>query len=326
MRRRQFIGLLGGAAAWPLAARAQQPKMPVVGFLHTQSPDLYAHSLAGFQQGLRETGYVQGQNVEVEYRWANNRDDQLQKLVTDLIRRQVDVIVTGGGVSPALAAKAATSTIPIVFTIGGDPVKNGLVPSLNRPGGNITGVSRIINDLVSKRLEVLHQLVPQANVVGYLADRRTAPANDVTNELRSAARALGQEIVFQPVSSITEFEPAFEALRQRQAGALLVASGPLFASNADKIVALAARYGLPANYPIRDFVVAGGLMSYGADLAETWRLGGRYAGRILKGTKPADLPVQLPTKFELVLNLKTAKALGLDIPAKVLALADDVIE
>jgi ABC-type uncharacterized transport system substrate-binding protein len=269
---------------------------------------------------------VQGREIEVDYRWANNRDDQLQRLVTDLIRRQVDVIVTGGGISPALAAKAATSTIPIVFTIGGDPVKNGLVPSLNRPGGNITGVSRIINDLVSKRLEILHQLVPQANVVGYLADRRTPPANDVTNELRSAARALGQEIVFQPVSSITEFGPAFETLRQRQAGALLVASGPLFASNADEIVALAARYRFPANYPIRDFVLAGGLMSYGADLAETWRLGGQYAGRILKGTKPADLPVQLPTKFELVLNLKTAKALGLTVPQSLLTGADEVIE
>jgi putative ABC transport system substrate-binding protein len=327
MKRREFITLVGSTAiAWPLAARAQQAAMPVIGFLHSQASDLYSHALAGLHQGLKEAGYVEGRNVAVEYRWANNQNDRLPELAADLVRRQVAVIVTAGGTLTAIVAKAATSTIPIVFTNGGDPVKVGLVASLNRPGGNVTGVTRITSELAAKRLEILRELVPQATTLAYLVDPRTPPANDVTNDLLAAARTLGRQVSFVEARSTDDFEPAFTTLVQRQTGALIVAPSPLFTSNGDKLVTLAARHKIPAIYQFRDFVAEGGLMSYGADLAENWRLGGVYAGRILKGAKPADLPVQLPTKFELVINLKTAKTLGLTIPPTLLAIADEVIE
>jgi putative ABC transport system substrate-binding protein len=300
--------------------------MPVIGFLHSQTSDLYVDELAGFRRGLKESGYVEGQNLAVEYRWGNNQDDQLPVLAADLVRRQVAAIVTAGGSLTAITAKAATSTIPIVFTNGGDPVKLGLVASLNRPGGNVTGISRITSDLAAKRLEILRELVPKATTLAYLIDSRTPAANNPTDDVRAAARALGRQVIFLEAGSPGDFEPAFTTLAKRQAGALIVGPSPLFTSTGNLLVSLAARYNIPAIYQFREFVSKGGLMSYGADLADTWRLGGLYAGRILNGTKPADLPVQLPTKFALVINLKTAKALGLEIPPALLARADEVIE
>jgi putative ABC transport system substrate-binding protein len=325
MRRREFITLLGGAAAWPLAARAQQPTVPVIGFLHSQTPDTYADSLAGFRKGLKEGGYVEGQNVAVEYRWGNNQDDQLPALAADLVRHRVAAILTAGGALTARAAKAATSTIPIVFTIGGDPVKFGLVASLNRPGGNVTGVSRITNELGAKRLEILRAMVPQATTVGFLVDPRSLLAEEI-DDLPAAARTLGQQVIILEARSDRDFDPAFATLIQCGAGALVVGFGPMFNRNRDELVALAARYKIPTISQYRDITAAGGLMSYGAGIEDSWRLGGVYIAQILKGAKPADLPVQQSTKFDLVINLKTAKALGLDIPPNLLAIADEVIE
>ena len=324
MRRREFITLIGAAAAWPLAARAQQPAMPVVGFLRSTSPAPFANLVTAFRKGLNEAGYVEGQNVTVEYRWAEGRHDRLPALVADLIRRKVDVFV--GNNLAALAAKAATTTVPIVFASGSDPVTDGLVASLNRPGGNVTGVSFISGVLGPKRLELLRQLVPGAKTIAMLANRSTAETVTERNDVQAAALAIGQQPVIVDASSDHDIEAAFATFIQRGAGALLVGTGAFLNSHRDRIVALAARHALPVVYPLREYVEAGGLMSYGTSINDAYRQAGVYAGRILKGEKPGDLPVMQSTKFELVLNLKTAKTLGLEVPDRILVAVDEVIE
>jgi putative ABC transport system substrate-binding protein len=324
MRRRAFITLLGGAAAtWPLAARAQQPAMPVIGFLHSQASDNYTAVLAGFRQSLKDAGYVEGQNIAIEYRWGNDQLDRLPALAADLVARRVAVIVAGGGSPSTLAAKSATTNIPIVLVTGSDPVALGLVASLNRPGGNITGVTFVTSMLAAKRLGLLRELVPQATTVAYLSDPRFDSAKD---EVLAAAGALGLQIIGVEARSVGDFETAFATLVQRRAGALLVGAQPLFTSNRDKLVALAARHKIPAIYQNRDYALDGGLVSYGASQEDAFRLGGVYVGQILKGAKPADLPVQQATKAELVINLRTARTLRLTVPLALLARADEVIE
>jgi len=324
--RRNFLATLGGAAVgWPLAARAQQPAMSVVGFLNSVSPGPFARMVAGFQQGLREAGYVEGQNVTVEYRWAEGQNDQLPALAADLVARQVAVIAATGGPAPVLAAKAATSSIPIVFVSGVDPIKAGLVASLNRPGGNITGVSPLLSALGSKRLELLHSLVPKAAVIGVLVNPNYDPDAQV-RDVQVAADTIGLQVKVLPASSVEEIDKAFAAASQQVVAALFVANDPYLDSHRDQIIALAARAAIPAMYYTRAYTAAGGLISYGANIADAYRQAGIYTGKILKGAKPAELPVLQPTKFDLVINLKTAKALGLEIPDKLLALADEVIE
>jgi putative ABC transport system substrate-binding protein len=327
MRRRDFITLLGGAAAaWPLAARAQQPAMPVIGFLNTGSPNTFAHLTASFREGLKEAGYIEGQNCAIEYRWAESRYDQLPALATDLVKRQVIVIAATGGEQSAVAAKAATTTIPIVFTAGGDPVRQGLVASLNHPGGNLTGMFFLTGAIESKRLGLLRELVPSAATIGVLLNPNSPAAELQLRDIPDAARTIGQTIAILEARTERDIDAAFATLIQRQVGALLVASDPLFSNRRDQIVALATRYSVPTIYYLREFATAGGLMSYGANLVDAFRHLGIYTGRILSGEKPADLPVMQPTKFELVLNLKTSKALGLTVPDRLLALADEVIE
>jgi putative ABC transport system substrate-binding protein len=324
MKRRAFITLLGGAAAWPLLARAQQPAMPVVGFLRSTTEAGSAHLVTAFSQGLNEAGLVQGRNVAIEYRWADDQHERLTALAADLVRRQVAVIVANA--VSAQAAKIATTTIPIVAVTGIDPVRMGLVASLNRPGGNVTGVMFTVTDLTAKRLGLLHELVPKAAVIGVLHDPN---APEVEIELRSteaAGRAIGQQVLIVKAASEREFKAAFGTIVQAGAGALLVLGGPLFLSHRRQLVALAARYALPASYVTRQYPEAGGLMSYGPSQTDAYRRAGIYAGRILKGEKPADMPVQLPTKFDLVINLGTAKAFGFEVPDRLLALADEVIE
>jgi putative tryptophan/tyrosine transport system substrate-binding protein len=321
--RREFITLLGGAAAWPIAARAQHPTMPVVGFIHSQLPDRYADRLGPFRQGLKGSGYVDGENVAIEYHSAEGQSDRLRSLVDDLIRRQVTVIV--GNTAGTLAAKAATATIPIVFYPGGDPIEAGLVASLNRPGGNVTGVSFFGTVLGPKRLELLRQLVPNATTIAMLVNP-SADAEGERRDVQGAARAIGQQLIVLDASSDRDIEGAFPIFVQRGAGALFTSTGAFMISNRERLVALAARYALPASYAARENVVAGGLMSNGTSLSEALHQVGVFTGRILKGEKPADLPVMRPTKFEFVLNLKTAKTLGLEIPPTLLALADEVIE
>jgi putative ABC transport system substrate-binding protein len=328
MRRREFITLLGGAAsAWPLAARAQERAMSVIGFLDSGSPDLDVNVklVRAFRQGLSEAGYVEGRNVAIEYRWANNDNDRLQELAADLVRRLVTVIFASGGVRPALAAKAATSTIPIVFRIGADPVDAGLVASLNRPGGNLTGVTNLNVEVGPKRLELIHELVPTATIA-FLVNPTNLTTETLLRNAQAAAHTLGLQLHVLQASTEHEFDAVFATLAELRAGGLLIAADPLFSSRIEQLAALTVRHAVPAIHQFREFAAAGGLMSYGASLIDSSRLAGVYSGRILKGEKPADLPVVQPTKFELVINLKTAKALGITVPLTLQAAADDVIE
>ena len=324
--RRLFLALVGGVALWPLATRAQQPAMPVIGFLNTRSVDDDPELTAAFRKGLNETGYMEGRNTAIEYRWANNDPQRLPELASDLVRRQVTVIVATGGNVSALAAKAATATIPIVFSVGGDPIKLGLVAQLNRPDSNATGVTVLTGLLGAKRLELLRELIPKATVIAVLINSTNPSAETYVRETQEAARTVGQQIHTLSASTEVEIEAAFATLAQVRAEALLVVTDAIFIGRRAQITALAVRYAVPAIYEASVFARVGGLMSYGPNFVEEMRQVGIYTGRILKGEKPADLPVQQPTKFELVINLKTARALGLEIPASLVARADEVIE
>jgi putative ABC transport system substrate-binding protein len=327
MRRREFITLLGGAAvAWPLAARAQQPAMPVIGFVGTGAAapnELYVASLTN---GLKSTGYIVGQNVSIEYRWAEGHYEQLFEMAAELVARNVAAIVAYGGNAPAQAAKSASHTTPIVFISGGDPVRGGLVAHLNRPEGNVTGVTMTFAAVVAKRLDLLHKLVPNAATVGVLVNPNYPEADSQRREVQESASAMGQQIHLMNAGTAAEIDAAFATLTQRGVSALFVANDPFFNSRRDQFVMLAARHGIPAIYHTREFAAAGGLMSYGSSIGEAFYQAGIYTGKILKGARLGVLPVMQPTKFELVINLKSAKALGLDIPPTLLALADEVIE
>jgi putative tryptophan/tyrosine transport system substrate-binding protein len=326
MRRRNFIALLGGAAAaWPLVARAQQSAMPVIGFLHGASPEGYAPMVTALRQGLKEAGYVEGRDVAIEYRWAEGHYDRLPGLAAELVRRQVAGIVTGG-TPPAFAAKAATSTIPIVINVGIDPVQAGLVTSLNRPGGNVTGVALLTVELAAKRLELLHESLPTTTVVAMLVNPTTPLTEPETRGVRDAARSLGLQLHVVNASTENEIDTAFGTLVELRAGALVVSVDLFLNNQRAQIVALAARHAVPAIYGIREFATSGGLMSYGNDLADAYRQSGIYAAKILMGAKPADLPVQQVVRVEFVINLKTAKTLGLTFPITLLGRADEVIE
>ena len=327
MRRREFIRLLSGAAAaWPFTVCAQQQPMPVVGFLNAASPGPLRQQVAAFREGLKESDYVEGRNVAVEYRWAEGQYDRLPALVADLVRQQVSVIVSGGGAPAVLAAKAATTTIPIVFSIGADPVVLGLVASLNRPGGNITGVYQFTSGLEAKRLGLLHEMIPKATPIAVLVNPNFADAESQLRDVQEAAARLEVQLVVVRANAESDFDAAFSTLVRQRAGALLVCSSPFFNGRREQLVVLAARHAVPAIFEWRDFAAAGGLMSYGTSLADAYRQVGVYAGQILKGAKPVDLPVVQSTKFELVINLSTAKALGLEVPPTLAARADEVIE
>ena len=327
IKRRDFIALLGGAAvAWPLEARAQQAAMPVIGYLSSASPDRDAGRLRAFRQGLSETGFIEGRNVAIEYRWADEQRDRLPALAADLVHQQVAVIAQAGHVLGVFAAKAATTTIPIVFVTGADPVGLGLVASLSRPGVNLTGVTTLGIELEPKRLELLHGLIPAARTVGALVNRMHPIAEAQSSELQAAARALGLKLQILDASTERDFDAVFARLVELQADGLVIATDGLFISQSEHLARLAVRHAMPAIFQLRTFAAAGGLMSYGGDFAEMYRQSGVYVGRILKGEKPVDLPVQQVTRVELVLNLKTAKALGLEVPPALLARADEVIE
>jgi len=327
VRRRKFISLLGGAVVtWPLAARAQQAAMPVVGFLSNRMASESVSVVAAFHQGLKEIGYVEGQNISIEYRWADFQDNRLPAMAADLVQRRVAVIAATGSTVAASTAKSATTTIPIVFGAGTDPVKQGLVASLNRPGGNITGVTPFTQQLGAKQLELLHAMVPTAAVVAVLGRRNDPDTEYQLKDVEAAARTLGLQILALTVDSKSDFQSAFASLVQRGAGALLIFSGAFFTANRVPLAILAARHGIPAIYTLREFPLAGGLMSYATRLTDSYRQVGIYVGQILKGAKPADLPVMQPTKFEFVINLETAQTLGLTVPPSLLALADEVIE
>jgi len=328
MRRREFIALLGGAAAaWPLAARAQQPALPVIGFLGSASPDLYAVRLSAFRQGLKQAGYVEGQNVAIEYRWADGHYDRLPVLAAELVHRRVTVIVAGGGTPSVVAAKAATATIPIVFETATDPVQLGLVASLNRPGGNLTGVTNLNVEVGPKRLELLRELMPTAIIIAVLVNPTSGVlAEQVLHELEAAAPAFGMQLHALPASTERDLDTVFAALGQLRADALVIAPDIFFLAHTEQLGALALRHAVPAISSNRAFVTAGGLMSYGTSEADSYRLVGISAGKILRGEKPGDIPVQQATKVELIINLKTAKALGLTVPLPLLGRADEVIE
>jgi len=328
MRRREFIMLAGSAAAtWPLAARAQQPAMPVIGFLNSSSLDTYSHLLRAFRQGLKDNGYVEGENVTIDYRWADGQLDRLPALANELARRQVATIVATGGAHSALAAKAATSTIPIVFVVGEDPVRLGLVASIARPGGNMTGINFFVYELAAKRLALLRELLPAATRLAVLVNPANAAHTEATlKDVEIAARTIGLQIQIVNASTSREIDGAFAGFARERADALFVLPDPFFIMRRVQIVQLAARHAIPAAYPVRDFAEPGGLMSYGTNTMDAWRQAGIYAGRILKGAKPAGLPVVQSSKFELVINASTARMLGLTVPDKLLATADEVIE
>jgi putative tryptophan/tyrosine transport system substrate-binding protein len=327
MRRREFITLLGGAAVgWPLAARAQQPAMPVIGYLGPESLAVFASRVRAFRQGLGETGYAEGRNVAIEFRWAEGQHNRLSALAADLVGRQVAVIVAPGGAPGALAAKSATTTIPIVFEMGADPIAIGLVGNLNRPGGNLTGVSSLNVQVTPKRLEILHEAVPTAAEVAVLVNPTSPTADSQLRNLQAAARALGLQLHVLHASAERDFDTVFATLLQLRAGGLVVSSDGFFATHSEQLAALTIRHAVPAIHQSRDFTIAGGLMSYAGSFAESHRQAGVYTGRILKGERPADLPVQQVTKVELFINLKTAKALGITFPLTLLGRADEVIE
>jgi ABC-type uncharacterized transport system substrate-binding protein len=325
MRRREFITLLGGAAAWPLAARAQQPAMPVVGFLSQYSPDKFAHIAEAVRRGLKEVGYIEGQNVAIEYRWAEGHYDRLQALAADLVRHQVTVIIAGGNVT-AQIAKRATGTIPIVFTSGADPVTSGLVGSLNRPGANLTGASLIAAEMAVKRLELIRDLLPHSRSVTMIINPNYPGAEAEIAEVEAAGRLIGMQIQRVTASNQRELDAGFAIIGQQRVDAVVVGVDGFFISQSERLATLALRHALPAIFQAREFVAAGGLMSYAASLTDAYRQAGVYTGRVLKGAKPTDLPVMQPTKFELVINLKTAKALGLTFPPSFHLRADEVIE
>jgi len=329
-RRREVIALLGGAAAaWPLAASAQQSPVPVVGFLNAASPDLFAHVVRAFHLGLSETGYVEGRNVAIEYRWAENQYDRLPELAAELVRRRVSVITTGSSTLAALAAKAATTTLPIVFLMGADPVQFGLVASLNRPGGNLTGITTLNLEMTPKRLQVLRELLPTTTIMAVLVNPINIPANVETEvrQVQAAAHTLGLQMVHVlQASTERDLDSAFSTLIQRRAAGLVISADTFFSGKSVELAALASRHAVPTISPYRDFVTAGGLMSYGGSVTELYRLAGVYTGRILKGEQPADLPVQQVTKVQLAINLKTAKALGLTVPTSLIGRADEIIE
>jgi len=326
LRRREVIALLGAAAAWPLAARAQQPSVPAIGFLSSRSPSESEGVVTAFRRGLRETGFIEGRNLAIAFRWAEGRYDRLPGLAAELVGRNVGVIVTTGGTVSARAAKSATSTIPIVSVFGGDPVADGLVASFARPGGNLTGLSILVRELMPKRLELLAEMVPQAGAIALLVNPSNPNAERIIREVQEAARTKGVQLHVLKAGTEGEIDAAFASLVELHAGALVVAADPFFNSRREQLVALAARHAVPAIYEWREFATAGGLISYGTSLSAVYRQVGIYTGRILKGEKPADLPVQQPTTFELVVNLNTAKALGLTVPPSILARADEVIE
>jgi putative ABC transport system substrate-binding protein len=326
MRRRAFITLVGGAAVWPLSARAQQPAMPLIGYLGAQSPAAFASRVRAFRQGLGETGYAEGRNVAIEFRWAEGQHNRLSALAADLVSRQVAVIVAPGGAPAALAAKSATTTIPIVFEMGADPIAMGLVGSLNRPGGNLTGVSSLNVEVTPKRLEILHELVPTAAVLAVLVNPTSPTADSQLRNLQAAANTLGLQLHVLHASTERDFDTVFATLLRLRAGGLVVASDTFFATHSEQLAALTVRHAVPAIHQSRDFSTAGGLTSYGGSFVESHRQAGVYTGRIIKGDKPADLPVQQVTKVELFVNLKTAKTLGVTVPLPLLARADEVIE
>jgi putative tryptophan/tyrosine transport system substrate-binding protein len=327
MRRREFFSLLGGAAAWPLAAHAQQTAMPVIGFLSNASPELYAYRLGQFRQGLKEAGYVEGQNVQIDYRWAEGQNDRLPALAAQLVQRRVTVIAAGGGTPSAVAAKAATATIPIVFALAADPVELGLVASLSRPGGNLTGVTSLNVEVGPKRLELLHELVPAATAIAVLVNPSSrALAEAYVRDLRPAADGLRLKIHVLNASSERDLDAVFASLTQLRAGGLIIGPDVFFNERSEQLAALTLRHAVPAIYQNRLFAAAGGLLSYGNDESEYYRPFGVYTGRILKGEKPADLPVQQATKVQTIINLKTAKALGITVPLPLLGRADEVIE